>query len=68
MTDLTRRQAEIAARVARGQSDKMIAREMGLSVHTVREHVSEAASRIPGSWAPRTKLTLWFLNLTDDAA
>jgi DNA-binding NarL/FixJ family response regulator len=68
MTDLTRRQAEVVALVARGLSDKAIARDMGLSVHTVREHIEGAASRIPGDQRPRSKLSLWFFNLTDDAA
>lgn len=68
MTNLTPRQAEIAAYVARGLSDKAIARETGLSVHTVRDYVAEAASRLPGDLRPRPKLTLWFFSITDDAA
>jgi DNA-binding CsgD family transcriptional regulator len=68
MSDLTQRQAEVAERVARGQSDKAIARDLGLSVETVREHIAEAARRIPGDIRPRSKLALWFFNLNDDAA
>lgn len=63
---LTRRQAEIAALVARGLSDKAIAREASISPLTVRRHIHAAAERIPGAGKPRHRLTLWFLSITED--
>lgn len=59
--DLTPRQQEIAALVAKGYSDKRIARETGLSVETVAFHVRGAAARIPGPWPPRQKLLIFVL-------
>lgn len=64
---LTTRQAEVVALVARGLSDKAIAREMGLSVDTIKEHIKAAASRIPGEGKSRHRLTLWFFNISDAA-
>jgi DNA-binding NarL/FixJ family response regulator len=58
---LTERQAEVAERVARGLTNKEIARDIGVSVETVRVHISEAAERLPGTAFPRHRLTLWFL-------
>lgn len=63
---LTERQAEVAERVAHGLSNKEVARELGLSVETVRVHVREAAGRLPGPAWPRHRLTLWFLNGAED--
>lgn len=62
---LTERQAEVGERVARGLPDKRIARELHISVYTVRCHVQNAAARIPGDSSPRHKLTLFFLNIVD---
>ncbi len=70
MTPLSRRQAEVAERIAKGMSDKAIAHDMGLSINTIRNHVREAASRIPGPSYPRHRLTLFYFGLEaeDDAA
>jgi DNA-binding NarL/FixJ family response regulator len=38
--ELTPRQAQIAAAIGLGRSNKQIAVSLGLSPHTVREHVS----------------------------
>lgn len=62
---LSKRQAEIMAYVARGTPDKVIAKETGLAIDTVRAHINAAAARLPGHTAPRHKLTLWFFNITD---
>lgn len=65
--ELSRRQAEVAALVARGLSDKAIAHELGLNVLTVRTYVRDGAKRLPGaSGAARSRLLLWFLNIVQD--
>jgi DNA-binding NarL/FixJ family response regulator len=63
MTELTRRQAEVAARVARGLTTKEIAADLEISVETVRQHVREAAQRLPGPAYPRFRLALWFFSI-----
>jgi DNA-binding NarL/FixJ family response regulator len=65
MAELTRRQAEVAARVAQGLSNKLIAQELGLSVETVRQHIREAAERLPGPAWPRHRLTLWYFSIEE---
>lgn len=59
--ELTPRQREVAALVARGWSDKKIARAIDCSPKTVAEHIREAAERIPGPWKPRMKLLVFIL-------
>lgn len=66
MKELSPRQTQIAERVAKGLPAKAIARDLGLSVRTVEEHIRLAAIRIPGGSYPRHKLTLWFLTLEPD--
>jgi DNA-binding NarL/FixJ family response regulator len=68
MTPLTERQAEVVKYVARGLPDKRIAAELGISIDTVRRHVQDAAARIPGEARPRHRLTLFFLNVTDESS
>lgn len=68
MTDLTTRQAQVVACVARGLPDKRIAAELRISIDTVRYHIQAAAARIPGESSPRHRLTLFFLNVTEDEA
>lgn len=63
---LTRRQFEIAGLAARGLSNKAIAKEVGLSVPTVRDHISDAAAKLPGDVPARRRLMVWFLSLEDD--
>jgi DNA-binding NarL/FixJ family response regulator len=63
--DLTPRQEEIARLVARGLSNKAIARRKGISIHTVKRHVSAAASRIQGRGRPRYRIILWHLSQTE---
>ena len=65
---LTPRQAQVAAMVARGYSAKKIAREVGVSVYTVRDHIRAAADRLPGDGRPRYKLTVFVLQVEDEAA
>jgi DNA-binding NarL/FixJ family response regulator len=63
---LTERQVEVAERVAQGLTNKEVARELGLSVETVRVHIREAAERLSGTAYPRHQLTVWFLNVAGD--
>lgn len=58
---LTERQKQVAELVAMGLSNKAIAREMGIGLQTVKDHVSAAASRVPGPGRPRYKLIVLFL-------
>lgn len=64
--ELSRRQAEIAAYVARGLSDKVIATKTDLTIDAVRFHIQAAAGKIPGAGTPRHRLTLWFFNIRDE--
>jgi DNA-binding CsgD family transcriptional regulator len=63
--DLSKRQAEIVQRVKEGRSDKAIAHELGISVHTVRTYIERIAAKFPGETPRRHRL--FFLNV-DDAA
>lgn len=63
---LTVRQAEIGERVARGLPTKRIAKDLGLSINTVEEHIRAAAERLPGQGPPRHRITLWFFHLKND--
>lgn len=60
---LTRRQQQVCELVARGLTDKAIARETGLSVRTVQVHLQNAAVRIPVEGTPRHRCYVWFLRL-----
>lgn len=66
MKELSRRHRDVAALVARGLSEKAIAHDLGLKVMTVREYIRDGASRIPGEGQPRSRLLLWFLNISTD--
>lgn len=66
MPELTQRQAQVAERVARGLSNKQVAQDLGVSVETVRQHIREAAERLPGPAWPRHRLTLWFFQVGAD--
>lgn len=61
----TQRQAQIAACVAHGMSDKAIAKQLNISIKTVQNHVHEIAKRMPGEGKPRHRLTVWFLSMRD---
>lgn len=66
---LTDRQREIAELVARGLTNKAIARETGLAVQTVKNHITRAAERIPGDGEnPRVRLAVFFIVHRDEAA
>ena len=57
---LTDRQVEIAELVAAGKSTKAIARVLGRSPHTVKNHIERMAERIPGDGPPRAKIIRWY--------
>lgn len=63
---LTPRQSEIAALVAKGLSNKAIARETGLAIQTVKNHIDGAATRLPGDGRPRHRILVWFFSLSDE--
>ncbi len=63
---LSKRQAEVAALVARGLPDKRIAVKTGLSINTVRAHIQAAAGKVGHRGTPRHRLTLWFFNVIDE--
>lgn len=65
---LTDRQFEVAQRVAEGKSAKRIARELDVSVGTVRAHIRDAAERIPGDGRPRWKLLVFVLSGDEEEA
>ena len=60
MARLTERQLEVATLVAAGLSNKAIARALGISPHTARNHVVRVAARIPGDGPPRLKIMRWW--------
>lgn len=65
---LTPRQREVAELVARGLSNKAIARRLEISVRTVEAHIHSAASVLDRPCRPRHALTLFVLKGDQDAA
>lgn len=53
---LTPRQMQIAQLVGQGLSYKAVARETGIAIQTVKNHVQAAANALPGIGSPRYKL------------
>nr|WP_249158957.1 helix-turn-helix transcriptional regulator [Bradyrhizobium jicamae] len=45
-TDLTPRELDVLALLAEGASNKMIARQLGISVHTVKFHVGSLLDKL----------------------
>jgi DNA-binding NarL/FixJ family response regulator len=64
---LTPRQREVAALVAKGYSNKRIARTVGISPRTVECHIQTAAARLTIPGPPRHRLVVFVLQL-DEAA
>lgn len=65
---LTPRQREVAELVARGLSNKAIARRLDISVRTVEAHIYMAADVLARPCRPRHALTLFVLQGDDEAA
>ena len=65
---LTRRQVQIAMCVAKGMSNKQIAKYLHIKLNTVLAHVQEIARRMPGEGKPRYRLTVWYLSYRDQPA
>lgn len=59
----TQRQAQIAAMVAHGLSDKSIAQRLNISPKTVANHIQAISKQMPGEGSPRHRLTMWFLTI-----
>lgn len=55
---LTAREAEVLALVARGQSNKLIARALDLSPHTVKRHVANLLDKL--AVASRSQAAAWY--------
>jgi DNA-binding CsgD family transcriptional regulator len=62
--ELSKRQMDVAARVAKDLPNKQIAHELGLSIKTVANHIQDAAQRLPGRGRPRYRIAQWFFALT----
>jgi DNA-binding NarL/FixJ family response regulator len=61
MARLTRRQAEVARLIATGETTKGVARKLGISVSTAKEHIKGGAARLSGPGSPRHRLVVWAL-------
>jgi len=55
---LTAREAEVLALMARGMSNKLIARELDLSPHTVKRHVANVLDKL--DFASRSQAAAWY--------
>ncbi|HUG24226.1 helix-turn-helix transcriptional regulator [Piscinibacter sp.] len=56
---LTTREAEVLARMAAGDSNKLIARALGLSPHTVKRHVANILDKLGA--ASRGQASAWYV-------
>jgi LuxR family transcriptional regulator, maltose regulon positive regulatory protein len=56
---LTRREHDVLRLIVRGLNNKQIARELGLSVHTTKHHVSRLFDRI--DVASRLQAAIWYI-------
>ena len=63
---LSRREAEVAAQIAAGHSNKRIARELGLSPHTVKRHVANILAKL--ELESRSQVAAWWARGFDAAA
>lgn len=60
MTHLSPRRLEVTRLVHAGHSYKRIAREMGITVKTVKCVTQRVAEILPGEGQPKVKLTRWY--------
>lgn len=64
---LTPRQTEVAKHLARGQSAKRVALELGVTADTIRAHIRCGAARLDGPGRPLHKMRLAGLTLERNA-
>ncbi len=64
-TPLTERQWQVARLVALGRSTREIGTSLNISPRTVKEHVREAARRVPGDTTARHRLIFHVLSVED---
>jgi LuxR family maltose regulon positive regulatory protein len=57
-TPLTARELEVVELIAQGQSNKLIARNLNLSPHTVKRHIAHAMNKLNVN--ARSQLAAWF--------
>lgn len=66
LADLTRRQQEIAMLVGRGLTDQLIAKQLCISIGTVKSHLTIIKDRVGvpkhGGWNGRVLLAWWLWN------
>ncbi len=62
VSPLSTREAEVLARIAAGDSNKVIARTLDLSPHTVKRHVANILDKLGVS--SRGQASAWYLNST----
>lgn len=55
---ITRRERDVLLLIAKGLNNKQIARELGLSVHTTKHHVSRLFDRI--DVVSRLQAAIWY--------
>ena len=58
---LTEREDQVAELVSFGWSHKKIAKRLEIHPSTVSAHVSNIASKIPGTGSAKLKVAVWFL-------
>ena len=63
---LTRRELQVALLIAEGKGDKAIARHLGISEHTVREHLRRACGKL--NISKRSALVAWIMRNTPYAS
>ena len=56
MTSISDREADVLALVRQGKANKVIARELGVSIHTIKSHVSSIMRKLGAS--NRTELAV----------
>lgn len=57
---LTPREREIAGLLSRGMLHKHVARELGITLWTVKHHAKAAAAKLPGPGRPSVKIARHF--------
>lgn len=57
---LTKTQLRVAELLSLGDSVERVAKKLNVGTTTVKFHVREAASRIPGDLPPRFKIIAWY--------